>query len=86
MRLKCLLQAENWSLYPLNVSLKYLSCFYLNYIYFTGTADIKYAYSVQFQYGGAFLVYVCLSETKFLLLIFGIIYIYKDIFVYCDLY
>lgn len=62
------------------MSLKYLSYFYLTYIYFTGTGDIKYAYTVQFHYGGVFLIYVCLSEIKFLLLIFGTIYILQSYF------
>lgn len=85
-RLKCLLQSEDYNLSVLNVSLKYLSYFYLSYVYFTGTGDIKYAYTVQLLYGGAFLIYVCLSETKFPLLIFGTIHIYKAIFVYCGPY
>lgn len=49
MRLKCLLQAEDYSLSPLNGSLKYLFYFYLSYICLTGTGDIKYAYTVQFR-------------------------------------
>lgn len=60
IRIKCLLQAEDYSLSPLNVSLKYRSYFCLNFIYFTGTGDIKYAYTVYSSM--RCFSYLCMSQ------------------------